>query len=262
MMNRVKQLALALILSGFIAPLSSAGQSAWSYEDIRRLLAEKSIIEDKTLTTLFSMGDERIQDLIHALDDPNTVVRRNAQVVIRYLGNDTGMKALIEGYKKSRVYVLAGPIPLPLRDWDYEYIRTQYLKPSGEWDQSAASYIYALAFAGSSEAGALLSELSAQMERGVIPYHYALQQVKAIQPSGLGKETDLAKLVVDNAFFINSDHHEHASGKLLGFNHAKDKALIEVNVGGVPLAEECYHIVLQRRGEGWKFFSVRRVAVS
>jgi HEAT repeat protein len=227
------------------------------------LLVEKSIIKDETLTVLFSLGDERIQDLIRALDDPNKVVRRNAQAVIRYLGNDAGMKALIEGYQKSRILSLAGPVPLPLRDWDYEYVRKQYLQKSGEWDQRAASYIYALALDGGPKATALLSELAEKMEKGVIPYHHALYQVKAIQPRELlVKETDLAKLVVDNAFFISSGHREHALARLLGFNHAKDKALIKVNVGGVPLAEESYHIVLERRREGWSFFSVTLVAVS
>lgn len=262
MMNRVKQLTTALSLSISIALSLAASQSVTAYEDLRRLLLEKPLIKDETLTTLFSIGDARIQGLIRALDDPNTVVRRNAQIVIRYLGNDEGMKVLIDGYKKSRVYVLAGPIPLPLRDWDYEYIRKQYLSQSGEWDQSTASYMYALALDGSPEAVALLSELNAQIEKGAISYHYALQQVKSIKSNWLGKEPDLVKLVVDNAFFISSDHLEHASGKLLGFNYAKDKALIEVNVGGVPLAEERYHVVLQSHREGWRVFSVRRVAVS
>src|SRR5262249_4389838 len=119
MMNRVKQLTTALILSVFIVPLSSASQSVTAYEDLRRLLLEKPNVKDETLTTLFSIGDARIQELIRALDDPNTVVRRNAQAVIRYLGNDAGMGALIEGYQKSPIHWLAGPVPLPLRDLDY-----------------------------------------------------------------------------------------------------------------------------------------------
>jgi len=263
MMNRVKQLTTALILSVFIAPSSPASQSVTAYEDLRRLLLEKPIVKDETLTTLFSIGDARIQDLIRALDDPNTVVRRNAQAVIRYLGNDAGMGALIEGYQKSRVHLLAGPVPLPLRDWDYEYIRKQYLQKSGEWDQRAGSYIYALSLDGGAKATALLSELTEQMEKGVIQYHYALYEVKAIQSKMLSdKETDLAKLVVDNAFFIRSEDREHALARLMGFNHAKDKALIKVNVGAGPLAEKSYHIVLERRREGWSYFSVTLAAVS
>jgi hypothetical protein len=263
MRNRTRLFVLVLILSVSGIPLSSASQSVMSYGDIHRLLAERPIIGDRSLTMLFGIGDEQIQDLIRALDDPNKIVRRNAQAVIRYLGNDVGMRALIEGYKKSSAYLLAGPIPLPLRDWDYEYIKKHYLKQSGAWDQNAASYIYALALDGSPDAVALLSELNTKVEKGVTPYHYALHQVKAIQSREIArKETDLAKLVVANAFFISSERRAYASGKLLGFNHTKDKALIEVNVGGVPLAEESYHIVLERHGEDWRFLSVNRVAVS
>ena len=97
-MDRAKRLALALTLSIFIASLSFAShtsQSISSYEDIRRLLAERSIVDGETLSFLFSIGDERIQDLIRALDDSNNVVRRNAQAVIRYVGNDAGIAALI-----------------------------------------------------------------------------------------------------------------------------------------------------------------------
>ena len=263
MTNSVKQLALVFILSIFIAPLSTASQPERTYQDIRKLLAERSIIEEESLVLLFNIGDDRIQDLLRALSEPHKAIRRNAQIVIRYLGNDAGMKAVDEGYKKSQVYLLAGPVPLPLRKGDYEYIKTQYLKSSGEWDQRAASYIYALALDESQDAVALLSELSAKMEKGIIPYHYALHQVKAIQSRELPhKETDLAKLVVANAFFISSDRREHATGRVMGFNRAKDKVLIKINIGGVPLAEESYHIVLERRGEGWKFFSVTRIAVS
>jgi len=264
MVNRVKQLTTALILSVFIAPLSSASQSGAAYEDLRRLLLEQPIVQDETLTALFSIGDARIQDLIRALDDPNIVVRRNAQIVIRYLGNDTGMKTLIECCQNSPIHWLAVPVPLPLRDWDYEYIRKRYLQKSAGWDQRADSYIYALALDGGPKATALLSEWTEQMEKGVIPhYYYALYEVKAIQSKELlAKETDLAKLVVDNAFFISSEDREHALARLMGFNHAKDKALIKVNVRSVRLGNKRYHIVLERRREGWSFFSVTLVAVS
>jgi len=263
MMNRAKHVALGLTLSVFIASLSSASQSVRSYEDIRRLLAERPIVDGETLSLLFSIGDERIQDLIRALDDSNNVVRRNAQVVIRYLGNDTGMKALIESYNKSSVILIAGPVPLPLRDWDYKYVRKYYISQPMQWGQDSDSFIYALALDRTPEATALLSELSAKVEKGSIQYSYAIDRVKSIQASELPRnETDLAKLVIDHAFFISPDLRENASGRLMGFNHAKDKALIEVNAGAIPLGEESYHVVLQKRGEGWKFFSVKRVKVS
>lgn len=260
---RAKQIILVLALSITIPSLLCSGQSVKSGEDVRRLLMENQIIGDDALTVLFSTGDERIQDLVRALNDPSEVVRRNAQAVIRYLGNDAGMKALVESYAKSPAYTLAGPVPLPLRDWDYEYIRKYYLSPSKEWDSRASSYIYALVLDGSPKAVTLLQELRTKAEAGTITYHYALARVKAVsQKQNLPHETDLAKVVADNAFFVSADSREHISVKLLGFNQAKDKSLLKVYVGGPPLAAEQYHVVLQKNQAGWRIFSVTPISVS
>ena len=124
------------------------------------MLLEQPIVQDETLTTLFSIGDVRIQDLIRALDDPDIVVKRNAQIVIRYLGNEAGMETLIECYQNTHIHWQAVPVPLPLRDWDYEYIRKRYFQKSARWDQGADSYIYALALDGGPKATALLQRFS------------------------------------------------------------------------------------------------------
>jgi hypothetical protein len=100
------------------------------------------------------------------------------------------------------------------------------------------------------------------MEKGVIPHYSTLYEAKAIKSKELlAKETDLAKLVVDNMFFISSEDREHVSARLMGFNHAKDKAMITIHAG-LAFGGRRYRIVLERRGEGWRFFSVTLVGVS
>jgi hypothetical protein len=65
-----------------------------------------------------------LTDLIWLLDDPDRDVSLRAQVIIRYLGNEAGMKALRAWYSKQREgYRVAGPVPQPLDDWDYNNIK-------------------------------------------------------------------------------------------------------------------------------------------
>jgi hypothetical protein len=254
----IKHIVLLIALSIFSEFAGCLCESFQAIEDTRKLLTESPRIRDDSLATLFRIGDERIQELTRALDDPNEVVRLNAQIVIRYLGNETGMKALIEHLTKSRVFSLAGAVPLPLREWDYEYIRRSYLERSSQWDFRSTSYIYALALDDSPKAKALLNDLSVNG-----PYHYAFDRVKTISANNLFlMKDDLAKVVINNAFFLNSDDREQASAKILGFNHTKDKCLIAVYVSSGSFTKEIYHIVLEKQREGWKFFSVTPISVS
>jgi hypothetical protein len=111
---------LVNLLSG---PWLSAGDSRQTYQQTRVLLAQSRQLSDESLSALFMVGDDRIKDLIRALDDEDEVVRKNAQVVIRYLGNEAGINVLVDRYTRSSNYSLWGPVPLPLREYDYQYIR-------------------------------------------------------------------------------------------------------------------------------------------
>src|SRR6266513_958237 len=72
-----------------------------SYKDTQRLLSKMEIPDfDSTLRDLFRLGDERIADLVQALDDKNEAVSLNAQRVIRYLANPVGLKGLTDWYEK------------------------------------------------------------------------------------------------------------------------------------------------------------------
>jgi len=234
--------------------------------DTRELLTELNSIKSdrEVLATLFKTGDERISDLIEALNDHDREISVRAQIVIRYLGNETGMKALESWYKNQAQIVIAGPVPLPLRERDYEFINVEYIdKPGLAW--IADSYIYALALDGSAKAKNLLNEM---MKRaGPIDNSTAggraLGRVFASAPRKLlTAQTDLAKMVLANAFFILPSDRAYSSSRLLALNAANDKALVEVYINRGPLAEEWYHVVISKQGRNWKFFSITQVAVS
>jgi HEAT repeat protein len=253
-------LLLTTLVGMLSGPCLSAGASRQMYQQTRVLLAQNRQLSDESLSVLFTVGDDRIEDLIRALDDQDEVVRKNAQVTIRYLGNEAGMNVLVDLYTRSSTYSLSGPVPLPLRDWDYRYIRENYVRGSGGWDSRATSYIYALALDGSPSAAAVLNELNSGNHK--TSRHFALDRVMRNAGNAAGPmDGKLPNTVVDNAFFLSPEDRDQASARVLSFNQAKTKCLIVVLVGGIPSAET-YHVVLQKYGERWKFFSVTQVAVS
>jgi hypothetical protein len=252
----IKFLLLSTLVIILSVPLLCVGDSL----QVRALLGQSGRLSDDSLSALFKVGDDRIEDLLRALNDEDEAVRRNAQVVIRYLGNEVGMSRLIDQYARSSTHSLAGPVPLPLRDWDYRYIRENYIKGSNGWDSRATSYIYALALDGSRSATALLNELSSGPHKNF--RHFALDRLRrnagnVAKPMN-GKMPDV---ILDNAFFLDPEDRDHASARVLSYNNAKTKCLIVVWGGGIPSAET-YHVVVQKYGEGWGFFSVTQVTVS
>lgn len=240
---------------------------ATTYPQTRKLLSALTHIKDEraALAALFKQGDARIDDLSQALQDPDRSISLRAQVVIRYLGNEAGMNALEDWYRKQIEIPTSGPIPLPLRERDYESIRKEFItQPVVTWD-SAEKYIYALALESSPRARAMLNEMMKRGENadaGLVAGE-ALRRVKVSHPEKLliGRK-DLARLVLRNAFFIAPLSRRYTSARLLGFNGVKDKALVEVYVNHGPLAEEWHHVVISKHGRGWRFFSITRVSVS
>jgi len=254
--------SLMLVTTAFASPCVTT-----RHGDIRKLLTSLQSIKDdrEVLAALFKTGDEQIAELIEALHDPDVNVRLRAQIIIRYLGNETAMKALEDWYSKQAEVITSGPIPLPLRERDYEFIKDQYInKPTAAW-AGADQYIYALALDGSRKAKALLHKL----KKGAGTIDDSTVGGRAIRLTTAGHaervligQRDLATLVSKNAFFITAKDRPFTSAKLLGLNGTKDKALIEMYINRGRLAEEWYHIVLSKRGRGWKFFSITQVAVS
>ena len=256
-------LIVSLLLAANVFPF----RDAKTYADTRKLLTALRNVKDdrRVLAALFKKGDSRIDDLIKALDDPDRNISLRAQIVIRYLGNQAGLKALNYWYNKQSEILISGPLPLPLGERDYEFINDQFTtQPIVTW-ASSEKYIYGLALDGSSRAQAVLNEMMKQeatANDGLIAGE-ALRRIKVSHPKKLlTGGNDLAKIVLRNAFFIGPISRPYTSARLLGLNGGKDKALVEVYVNPGPLAEEWYHVVISRHGRGWKFFSITQVAVS
>lgn len=218
------------------------------------------------LAVLFNAGDQRIQDLIRALDDGDNDISLRAQIVIRYLGNREGMKHLVEWYsKRPTEYSIAGPVPLPLTDWDYEFIERNLMpKPPETWREIGVRYIYALAIDGSERSkkalDSLLNKGASVKENTTIGL--AIKQLQIARPKMLMSGKDAAKVVLENAFFIYPADRKRTKSRLVAFNGTKDKVLVELYINRGQLAEEWYHVVMSKVGRGWKFYSITPVSVS
>ena len=110
---------VSLIVTVFLLVTGARASLAQGSDTRRLLLAMSDVrINSDKLSTIFKSGDVRIAELVRLLDDPKPEVRLRAQIVIRYLGNETGMQALREWYGRQRgEYGIGGPIPLPLSEW-------------------------------------------------------------------------------------------------------------------------------------------------
>lgn len=258
---------LVVFLIGGSCALAAFGQSQDTYTNTRKMLATMKDVKNNSdqLAKLFRVGDERIADLVKALDDPDPDISLRAQILIRYLGSDTGVIKLLEWFKTQERFRVAGPIPIPLQERDYKVIHAQYLSvPPEKWVRSEP-YIYALALDGSPRAKEALDEMikiAGNLDEATVA-NRAAKRVQAGQPTKLlTGQQDLAKLVLNSAFFVSPDDRKYTSARLLALNGAKDKALVEVYINRGVLAEEWYHVVIQKCEQGWRFFSVTQVALS
>jgi hypothetical protein len=201
--------------------------------------------------------------LVRALEDQDQAVSKNAQLVIRYLGNPAGMEALVRHYSKAESINIVGPVPLPLTDWDYDFIKSTYLGRPKNFGYLSTHYLYALALDGSPKAKELLPPmLDAAKAAGTDEFTLGAVRSGELASPLSSDDKDLAGGVLKKARFLRPVDREHATAKLIALNKAHDKALLEIDVDHGVLAEAKYHVVVSRSNEGWKLYSISLVAES
>jgi hypothetical protein len=248
-----------LLLFGAIAGFASVVQSqpAVAKSETRELLvAMKSDHRaTKPLAVLFETGHRKINDLIKALEDPDDDVSVSAQIVIRYLGNERGMSALLKQERKF----MTGPFPIPVRESDYQLLRSQYLTKKSQPDSLLDAYLFALALDGSAPALQLLSDIVTNINKN----GFTLEESRYLNVRDVRiPDGDLAAAVLSKATFMSLEDRRVTKPRLISCSGAKDKALVELYVDRGPLAEEWYHVVVSKTANGWRFFSITLVALS
>lgn len=238
-----------LVCSGLAG--ANATPHGSSRPDIRKLLQRCDIpSSNSSLGKLFSIGDERIEELITALHDPDMEVSGNAQRVIRYLGNARGIEALREDCDNGDCFTTQ-PIPIPLDEWDYKRLAADLPHFSFQWE-----YIIATTLDGSPRALQYRDRILAKLGKNApsLPFEH----LRDLPQKGRTPEGAVAK----DLCFVWKDARKATTTSFIAYNGAKDKALVEVYVNQGALMEEWYHVVLQKRDGGWKYFSITMVAQS
>jgi hypothetical protein len=245
-----------------IMPLSAqpSGTYAETHELLQQMNEEGRPLDN--LAKLFRVGDERIGDLIQALNDPREDVKRSAQIIIRYLGNPEGMDALIKSLKGKNSFTIYGSVPLPLQAWDYDIIHSYFLNKPQQFDRLAHLYLYALALDDSRKAASVLPQMiETSKAAGLEPFIIDALSSREIK-AGFKGDDDLAKAVLHASFFLTPQAKKAASAKVISFNHDGSKALVEIYVDRGVLAEELYHVVVIKSDHLWKLFSINPVSMS
>ena len=263
----VIRIASVILLLGSFSLVSALLHPCPRRLDVRRLLSQLGDVSRShdELAALFQVGDERVEELIQALDDPDPKVRFNARIMLRYLGGDAGREGLRMWITRHAEFPTGGPVPIPLSEQDYQFIAVRFLsRPADQWFESD-KYIYALALDDSPRARNVLHDLIA-IAGGLDESTTAGRTIKFLKAKRPGRQLigrkDVAELVLENAFFMSPGDLKRSSSELLALNGAKDKALVSIHVNRGPLAEEWYHIVLKKTVHGWEFLSISRVARS
>jgi hypothetical protein len=255
-----------------LAPLRAAAavEPASTYESTRKLLAEaaRHRVERRFMRKLFEVGDARIAELVKALGDPDFGVSVEAQRWIRYLGNPEGMRGLAEYYRRSigHEWAVAGPIPTPLSDWDYQRIAYELECETAFWHDVPDWYMYALALEDSERTRPLLA-LAFEKAAGAGEESFVGRAVRQLASGrnlgdlGTSGRLDVASL--QRAFFVDEADRKYAEARLIAYSGAKDKALVEIYIGRGILAEEWWHAVVARSADRrWRYESITCVALS
>ena len=211
--------------------------------------------DDKRLAKLFEMGDENIDELIESLKVLNTKVQLNAQKVIRYLANEKGMKAVFESYKTNNQYSFVYPVPIPLNDWDYEFLDKNCLQtPVCDVDYA---YATALILDNSKKSLQIYNSIR---DRIAVSEQPLFKKILETQGDLVSQETNLEKLIEKQ--LIPSSELKCTTISLLAYSSKKDKALVELYINHGVLAEEWFNLVLKKTSNGWQIISLAQTAIS
>lgn len=242
-----------------------------SCEELNPLLSalgRKVGAESKAISKLFQIGDMCIEDLISNLNGSDFQISVAAQEAIRYLGNDKGLKALDSWNRTNKKsYPVRGPVPVPIMDFDYEMIELNFLgTDQKDFGLLTSQYLYALAIdKASSKSKKLFQQVRkklGQVDKDSVTRRIVDRLNDGCQLGPFSASKNLENAVLENAFFLSDQERQFTTARLLSFNGANDKALIELYHSRGVLAERWYHVVVRRAGSGWEFYSITFIAQS
>jgi hypothetical protein len=204
---------------------------------------------------IFSGGSSLTAELVDALNDRNETVSLNAQLMLRLIGDDRGIEELQRWYEQPRqtLRIVRGPMPVPLREWDYRQIDAILSRPSREWKEDATNYLLALAIDGSPHARELLKKMvDAAGNDQLTTASQLAATLSRSQSLAAGCNVHNPETILrQGAFFLTPEERKIATIKVLAYADEKQLALVRVS----RTFGNTFLVVLKQSGTCWKFQS-------
>jgi hypothetical protein len=233
-----------------------ASNGAIGTSKLERLLSSNSFRDiGKEMVEIFRQGNAITFNLVDELDNPSESIRTNAQLMIRVIGDEQGIRALHKWYEIPRpsLVISGGPFPIPLQEWDFWFIERNILnRSSREWGNEGINYLLALAIDGSVRARGLTNRMLAAV--GNDESTEVFQITKNIKASKITccEQCTAQEFVRKNAFFLAPEDKMNVTIELLAYSYGKKKALLSTS----QTFGNTFLIVLEQSDSRWKFQSV------
>lgn len=238
-----------------------------TYADTLRLLKRWPGSEnDADLARLFEVGDSRAPDLLTACHSEGRKAAATAFYVLKLLGKPECLDCgkWISRRHKGLTFVCESN----LSEGDFKRIEgwlngknTQKGYECGYYEGFDDSIIYALVLEGSPRSRLLLRRMLAFAE--VCIGGYRLEDLRNAQSlvedaNRIGHDLrfepdNLEGALRPSAFFIPAKYRDQSSVRLIAYNKARSRILLEVSYGCGLNCGSGYHVVLRKDGAIWQY---------
>jgi hypothetical protein len=258
----------------FLASLLAAPASVRSTKDgevnppkgaisVRQCLSDPSF-EFSGMAKLFRQEGDVVPELVSALDDSDERVAGRAQIMLRLIGDEEGVRRLLAWYEQRRAVLrtVNGPVQTPLQEWDYKQIADMLqARPSSKWKENPINSLFALAIDHSPRAQSFFAQMidAIPARDDLTPlFQFATYVRDRPQEAAACEPGDPLEFVTRNAFFMPAE--EKGSSALEQISSATGGRLLLVRVSRA--FGNTFLVVLRRPSDCWRYQSVALYSVN
>jgi hypothetical protein len=250
------------VLSVFILFLPQVQARRTVVDSQFRELLTDGIFQSSGMKRIFADGSTSTPKLIEALNDSNKAVNLNAQLMLRLIGDHKGITDLHDWYEKPRpvLSIVNGPVPVPLRDWDYQQIGAVLARPPREWRENALNYLYALSIDQSRHAKELLTKMlsAAETDNNSAAFQVAANLRRWQAEADACSPATPQEFVRKHSFFLAPEERKNSKIKLIGYSNDKHLALLSVS----QTFGNSFWVVLRNTSTCWRYQSAALYATN
>lgn len=247
-----------------------------TYEDTLKMLKDLNDSRNNVaLARLFEMDDSKISDLQTACQSSDYDISSAAFLVLQLLGKRQALDCHATLRKREEFAFLWEPnladrnFKLIEKSLDEKRIPKGY-KCGDDSERIDNSLVYALVLNGSPRARSLLHRLLAFAEACVGGYimedlKHAPSLIRDAEKIGrnLSFEADNMESVVrTSAFYLPAEYRKDSRLRVIAYNKAGDRLLLEMSYTCGLLCGRGYHVVLRKQGPAWQYAIITMTWIS